>query len=286
MYMSRVRVHPSLKTTQLAKVLQDRQGYGLHRLFWDLFSDGCGGKEKRPFLFREEVAGEQLDKPGRRRLDPLFYVLSQILPDTDSPLFEIQSKPYRPQLSEGEKLAFKLRVNAVVRRDGKRHDIVMHSQRNRLCQQLGQLDLSAVGQKRELKARLLDHAHDALLENWRSQIGNGVFVEKLQQRLSRSETLEWAIKTAVDQAVQDWWQKRGEKLGFAIVRDQYDRPKLEAVGYQKHFLPEKSLKAGFNSLDLSGEVIVENVEAFRRLLFDGIGPAKAFGCGLMLVRRV
>jgi CRISPR system Cascade subunit CasE len=41
-----------------------------------------------------------------------------------------------------------------------------------------------------------------------------------------------------------------------------------------------------NSLDLSGEVEVTDAERFTQLLTIGIGPAKAFGCGLMLVRRI
>ncbi len=42
----------------------------------------------------------------------------------------------------------------------------------------------------------------------------------------------------------------------------------------------------FSTLDFEGILTVENTNEFTRMLFAGIGPAKAFGCGLMLVRRI
>jgi CRISPR system Cascade subunit CasE len=39
-----------------------------------------------------------------------------------------------------------------------------------------------------------------------------------------------------------------------------------------------------STVDFSGQLRVEDADAFRRTLFTGIGHAKAFGCGLLLVR--
>ena len=41
-----------------------------------------------------------------------------------------------------------------------------------------------------------------------------------------------------------------------------------------------------STLDFEGELRVTDPEAFLSALSNGIGPAKAFGCGLMLVRRL
>lgn len=41
-----------------------------------------------------------------------------------------------------------------------------------------------------------------------------------------------------------------------------------------------------STLDFEGELSVTDPGIFLSALFKGIGPAKAFGCGLMLVRRV
>ncbi|OMH30528.1 type I-E CRISPR-associated protein Cas6/Cse3/CasE [Motiliproteus sp. MSK22-1] len=278
MYLSRVRLHPSMDSTQLASLLRDRKGYGLHRLFWGLFDS-----KKRNFLFREELAAEQLTCQGKRRADPLYYLLSAQEPQQDSPLLQVESKRYEPKLSTGDRLSFKLRVNAVVSRNGKRHDIVMDTQRSWLQQELAALNLSGEGDKGSCKRRLLEHADDTRLIAWKSQIEKGPFGHRLEYRLKRSELLEWAMKTAVEVAIFRWWLRQGERHGFGLPENETS---LQAMAYQKHHLPEKNRNAGFNSLDLSGEVIVRDVDKFKELLFDGTGPAKAFGCGLMMIRRV
>ena len=286
MYLSRISLRPDIADTQLPLLLQDRKGYGLHRLFWDLFSDGSGGKQARNFLFREEIAGEQLLNPGKRKAAPIYYVLSHQEPKNEHPLFSIESKSYRPKLSSGDRLGFKLRVNPVVRRDGKRHDIVMDAQQSWLRDQLQAMDLGCSGTKNALKAHLLDHAGNEQISAWGKIIEGGVFSQKLEQRLGRLDILEWAIKTVVELRVRKWWQEKSERLGFDVAVDEDGLPILESMAYQKHHLPEKAQHAGFNSLDLSGELIVRDVAAFERLLFEGIGPSKAFGCGLMLIRRL
>jgi CRISPR system Cascade subunit CasE len=287
MYLSRLSLRADIARTQLSLLLKDRQGYGLHRLFWDLFGDGNGGgdKQQRDFLFREEIAGEQLANPGKRKATPVYYVLSKKPPLSESPLFDVDSKEYSPKLAEGDRLTFKLRVNAVVSREGKRHDIVMDQQQSWLRQQLDCLGLEVAGRKNELKARLLDSAGDAQIGEWKTVIENGPFAKKLEQTLGRSDSMEWAIKTVVERRVQLWWKNKGERLGFEVACLDNGEPILESVAYQKHHLPEKAQQAGFNSLDLCGEVIVKNVDEFQKLLFEGTGPAKAFGCGLMLIRR-
>jgi CRISPR system Cascade subunit CasE len=286
MYLSRVSLRADIASTQLPLLLKDRQGYGLHRLFWDLFSCGNEDKQQRDFLFREETASEQLANQGKRKAAPVYYVLSKWPPMSGSPLFDVVSKEYLPKLIEGDRLSFKLRVNAVVSREGKRHDIVMDQQQSWLRQQVQALGINASGRKNELKAHLLNCAGDTQISAWKTIIENGPFAQKLQQSLGRTECLEWAMKTAIERRVQQWWKSKGDRMGFEVACFDNGEPILESVAYQKHHLPEKAQQAGFNSLDLCGEVIVKNAGEFQKLLFEGIGPAKAFGCGLMLIRRV
>ncbi len=42
----------------------------------------------------------------------------------------------------------------------------------------------------------------------------------------------------------------------------------------------------FSSVDYSGVLDVVDIELIRKALFEGIGHAKAFGYGLMLIRPV
>lgn len=48
---------------------------------------------------------------------------------------------------------------------------------------------------------------------------------------------------------------------------------------------EKDRKAGYSSLDLTGKISVTDIDLFQKLLKDGIGKSKAFGCGLMMIQR-
>jgi CRISPR system Cascade subunit CasE len=198
----------------------------------------------------------------------------------------VETKTYQPVLSEGGRFGFKLRVNAVVSRDGKRHDIVMDEQQQWLRSQLEEMNLKSLGKKNELKNRLLDNADDSVLVSWRDLIASGPFVDKLGQTLGRQDTLDWAVKTIVEKRIQSWWCTKGERLGFEVARNIDGEFKLENTAYRKYALPEKAATAGYSSLDLSGEVVVRDVDKFRCLLFEGVGPSKAFGCGLMMIRRL
>ena len=42
----------------------------------------------------------------------------------------------------------------------------------------------------------------------------------------------------------------------------------------------------FSTLDFSGLLTVADPEKFLSTLYGGIGPAKGFGCGLLLIKRV
>jgi CRISPR-associated protein Cas6/Cse3/CasE subtype I-E len=55
-------------------------------------------------------------------------------------------------------------------------------------------------------------------------------------------------------------------------------------GYQQH--SEKAGRLRFSTVDFSGELTVIDPTAFALALRDGLGHSKAFGCGLMLVRRL
>lgn len=117
--LSRLRLRKDAALSALAPILAPDDESGRtdrgHRLLWAVFSDGPD--RERDFLWREEDLGR-------------FLVLSARAPRDPHNLFEIESKPFAPELAKGDKLRFALRVNAVVARKidgvrGKRDDIVM-----------------------------------------------------------------------------------------------------------------------------------------------------------------
>lgn len=90
----------------------------------------------------------------------------------------------------------------------------------------------------------------------------------------------------LQQLVQDscvpWLQARAESNGFSI------EPEFVTVdGYQQHesFAKQQKRPVRYSTVDFQGILTVTDPEQFRTALFSGIGKAKAFGCGLMLIRR-
>lgn len=89
-----------------------------------------------------------------------------------------------------------------------------------------------------------------------------------------------SLHAVAHQACSAWLQRRGEAMGFAP-----DADTLMVDGYEQHReKPDKALC--FSTVDLSGQLTVTDPQAFQAALLGGVGSAKAFGCGLLLVRRV
>jgi CRISPR system Cascade subunit CasE len=110
MYFSRIRIRPEIfKSTQLAKLLSD-SSYNMHRLLWDLFSN----EQQRNFLYREEIAHEQIGIQAGVRGEPIYYVVSSTRPSLENPFFQVEAREYQPKLQKGDLLSFELRANPVV----------------------------------------------------------------------------------------------------------------------------------------------------------------------------
>jgi CRISPR system Cascade subunit CasE len=79
-----------------------------------------------------------------------------------------------------------------------------------------------------------------------------------------------------------WLMRQGEKAGFAVLE-------AEAADYSVEVLPgHRGPRKGqpqFGILDLTGRIEITEPAAFLAQLPLGFGRAKAFGCGLMLIRR-
>ncbi len=101
------------------------------------------------------------------------------------------------------------------------------------------------------------------------------------QKLPKSERSSLAC--LIEEAGQAWLRARAETNGFSFASGE-----LRVDGYDQH----QALKKGhgnpirYSTLDYVGLLTVEDVDLFQQALIHGIGSAKAFGCGLLLVRRV
>ena len=85
----------------------------------------------------------------------------------------------------------------------------------------------------------------------------------------------------IQEAGSKWLQSRAEKHGFSVSEEA-----IRVEGYHQYRSSRAGRKIIFSTLDITGVLRVDSPELFTQALHAGIGPAKAFGCGLMLVRRM
>ena len=91
-----------------------------------------------------------------------------------------------------------------------------------------------------------------------------------------------AMADLIRESGAKWLHGRAEECGFvfedgAIITERYEQ-------YQTYKQGNKGT-IRYSTLDFSGILRVTEADKFTRTLLNGIGPAKAFGCGLLLVRR-
>lgn len=77
-----------------------------------------------------------------------------------------------------------------------------------------------------------------------------------------------------------WLAGQGQSAGFDID------DKLDVDGYQQHSIPRRgAAPMRFSTLDIEGVLHVRDPALFVNAVLRGFGAAKAYGCGLMLIRR-
>jgi CRISPR system Cascade subunit CasE len=84
----------------------------------------------------------------------------------------------------------------------------------------------------------------------------------------------------VQRTCSDWLARMGSRLGFVP-----DQDTVRAQAYQQQEAGA-ARKIQFSTVELQGQLTVRQPDAFVQALYQGVGPAKAFGCGLMLVRPI
>jgi CRISPR system Cascade subunit CasE len=219
--------------------------YGAHQALWTLFSRGP--EQKRDFLFRAE------DAAGR----PTFLVLSAETPDASADgMWRVETKRFEPSLRTGQRLGFRLRASPVVRRAERE------------------------GGKAAGRARRLDVVMDLTTSMKR----DGQPIPELTERIASAGAA--------------WLEKQARHAGFRLVETAVEcigedgllearvRPALRVEGYRQHRIARRGTSPiQFSTLDFEGVLEVTDPAAFLAQVRAGFGPQKAFGCGLMLLRR-
>lgn len=79
-----------------------------------------------------------------------------------------------------------------------------------------------------------------------------------------------------------WLDRQGTAAGFSVTKDE-----VGIDGYRQHRIPRggKAKDLTFSTVDFEGVLTVRDPAALPAAIAKGFGSAKAFGCGLLLVRR-
>ena len=84
----------------------------------------------------------------------------------------------------------------------------------------------------------------------------------------------------VQEAGEQWLAERAEKYGFEI-----ESVNVDSYHQQRLYKPGAKKPISLSTVEFSGILRIADAGRFAERLRQGIGPAKAFGCGLLLVRR-
>jgi len=178
---------------------------------------------------------------------PGFYLVSARKPESISSAWDVKLMDYDPKLQTGQQLEFELRANPVVSHkiDGKAH----------------RDDVVMHEKKRLLVERGLQHWSD-----WPDDDPK----KPLLYDLIQSTCLQWI-------------ERRAEGSGFKLLLTNDGSKTIRIDGYTQHRVEKKDVQ--FSTVNFTGKLEITDSKLFKKILFNGIGKAKAFGCGLMLVKK-
>ena len=201
--------------------------------------------------------GRDRDRDFLWRAEPRgrFYVLSHRRPEPHG-LFEApEVKAFEPVLTKGDRLTFLLRANATRSIPG---------------------EPLADGSGRRQRGRTVDVAMHLLKDVPRRE--RSAEPASAPARSQRAATRHDLAR----QAAEEWISAQGARHGFSVrdfTLEHYSTVTL--AGYRG---PRKG-EPRFGVFDMTGTVEVTEPDAFLIRLAEGFGRAKAYGCGLMLIRR-
>jgi len=110
---------------------------------------------------------------------------------------------------------------------------------------------------------------------------------KYKMRAKNSGQIERKLQQEIiTEACSKWFEERAVNNGFKLIRN--DIPIFRVDGYQQiQFCKNRGGETvKYSTVDITGMLEVLEESSFTDVLFNGIGPAKGFGCGLILVRKL
>jgi len=119
-------------------------------------------------------------------------------------------------------------------------------------------------------------------EGKKNSIKHDVWMDAKKQALKRGLS-GGNLRKFCEGLSKDWLISQGKKCGFELLLSE-----IVIDGYQQNRIykgRKKTNKICFSSIAYRGRLRVSDTEKFVKMLGDGLGKSKAFGCGMMLVKR-
>lgn len=85
-----------------------------------------------------------------------------------------------------------------------------------------------------------------------------------------------------EDALSDWLRRKGERHGFSLK----SVPEFSACHLTSFSKKQDAPQIALNIVDISGVLRVTDADAFTGAFRNGIGRGRAFGCGMLLLRRI
>ncbi|MBH1938274.1 type I-E CRISPR-associated protein Cas6/Cse3/CasE [Streptomyces sp. AV19] len=108
---------------------------------------------------------------------------------------------------------------------------------------------------------------------------------RIAARVDKERTRGFRLGHRTASAQLEWFLNRTGRWGFEVPASPTDPPSREVriVDRRRNSFAKngRGPQVTFNSVTFEGRLRVTDAEPFRRHLVDGIGPSKAYGCGLL-----
>ncbi len=102
------------------------------------------------------------------------------------------------------------------------------------------------------------------------------------KRRLKEANVPFSMSDLVQQESVRWLNLRGEHGGYRLCED-----RVIAGGYHTMQFSHGNKKnsISISVVDCDGVLQVTDPDLFLQMLYNGLGPAKGFGCGLMMIKR-
>ena len=82
---------------------------------------------------------------------------------------------------------------------------------------------------------------------------------------------------------REWLMKKAARCGFSLEERQFDVVENDKLRFSKG---SQKTQVSINVAVYEGELKVVDPDLFRQALTQGIGRAKAYGCGLLTIAKI